>query len=130
MHVEQTSRLRCLTGDFVNVNMSWHSVSRKCGSAREVGEPHTVTHLKSNIIVLIHSTKCRQANPTCTYYHQPAAHWIQIKVLLCSGKQLTRKPSGESGVRVIPRWEFLRFLETFWRATSPGQSAQHTFIFW
>lgn len=111
--------------------MSRRSVSRKCGPAGEVGEPHTAAHLESNIIALIH-LKRRQTNTTCPHRNQPAARRIKIKAPLCSslqtGKQLTRKPSGESGVRVIPRWEFLRFLETFWRAISPGQSAQHTFI--
>lgn len=132
-NVEQTSGLCCFTGDFVNVNMSRRSVSRTCGPAGEVGEPHTAAHLESNIIALIHF-KRRQTNTTCPHRNQPAARWIKIKAPLCSslqtGKQLTRKPSGESGVRVIPKWEFLRFLETFWRAISPGQSAQHTFISW
>lgn len=100
-----------------------------------MGEPRTVAQLESsNHGADSFHFKCRQTSTTCPHRNRPAIRRIKIKVPLCSspltGKQLTRKPSGESGVRVIPRWEFLRFLETFWRATSPGQSAEHTFISW
>lgn len=83
------------------------SPNRKC----LLTKPHVLTGLKSNRNLPNGSDSCR-----------PSPHPFRLTATTTDRKRRvlrTKKPSAESGVSVIPRWEFLRFLETFWKAASP-----------